>query len=83
MRKLTLIEVAPTRKGITPVGMDDFIRQITAVNTINDTDATAVSIAYYTVDGIKLGSSEPDKAGLYIRRELLSNGLVRSFKMLK
>jgi len=76
-------KVAPTRKGITPVGMDDFIRQITDVNTINNADATAVSIAYYTVDGIKLGSSEPDKAGLYIRRELLSNGLVRSFKMLK
>jgi len=76
-------KVAPTRKGIDPVDMDDFIRQITDVNTINNADATAVSIAYYTVDGIKLGSSEPDKAGLYIRRELLSNGLVRSFKMLK
>ena len=79
----SIVKVTPTRHGIDPVNTDSLINSITAIADVTDKGAQTTSVTYYTVDGINLGSKAPAASGLYIRRELLSNGKVRSLKILK
>ncbi len=78
----TIHPVTPTREGIKPVYIDNVEQKVTAIREVSD-DASAVSVSYYTLDGIALGGQQPTQRGLYIRREVLSNGQVRALKILR
>ncbi len=79
----TINRVTPTRQGIEPVVMPDVEEMITGVHAVPGTESTAVRTSYYTLGGISLGTVAPTKRGIYIRREVLSNGQVRSMKIVK
>ena len=79
----TINRVTPTRQGINPVAIPDVEELITGVHAVPGTESTAVRTSYYTLGGVSLGTAAPIKRGIYIRREVLSNGQVRSMKIVK
>ena len=79
----TINRVTPTRQGINPVAIPDVEELITGVHAVPGTESTAVRTSYYTLGGVSLGTAAPTKRGIYIRREELSNGQVRSMKIVK
>ena len=87
--KLTFAEdgrinrVTPTREGIEPVQVPNVQEMITGVERTPNGESVALRTDYYTIGGVSLGSQPPLKGGIYIRREVLSNGQVRSMKIVK
>jgi len=75
--------VTPTRQGIEAVKIPNVIEMITGVNSPSADYSEAVRTTYYTLNGVSLGTNAPTTSGIYIRRELLSNGQVRSMKIVK
>ena len=75
--------VVPTRKGIEPVIVPDVENILTDISA-RDTEKGSVSeVRYYQVNGSCFGSQAPVSSGIYIRKEVLSNGQVRSMKIVK
>jgi len=77
-------QVIPTRKGIDPVNMTDINYSIlTNVDDVTENlSDDVVSVSYFTINGIPLGQSLPMQKGVYIRKEVLSNGTTRTLKMI-
>ena len=76
--------VTPTREGIEPVRIENVEELINGVQLTEVSDGkAALRVDYYTIDGKSLGGNAPTGRGIYIRRELLSNGRVRSMKIVR
>lgn len=74
--------VTPTREGIDPVVIDNVQQLITGVQLTEQTAVQpALRVDYYTIDGKALGTTAPVRKGIYVRREILANGRVRSMKI--
>lgn len=80
--------VTPTRQGITPVKFDrveELISGISSPGVNNEAivQGKAVRVEYHRLDGSSLGSHAPTSRGLYVRKEVMENGQVRSMKILR
>jgi hypothetical protein len=78
--------VTPTNRGIDPVVIPNVEEMITGIHGIGQPKSAnwtseATSVAYYTADGTRLGTQAPHLPGLYLRREVLPTGEVRTLKM--
>lgn len=79
----TIYTVGPTHRGIDPVNMGDIVEMITGIEEPAQTTSKVIRVGYYTIDGKSLGTTAPNSRGIYIRREVLSNGQVRSLKIVR
>ena len=75
--------VKPTRQGIDPVIINNVEKMITNVSSLDNGNERVVRVTYYNVNGTCLGSNAPANSGIFIRREMLSNGQVRSMKIVR
>ena len=86
----TIRPVTPTNAGIQPVeipNVEDLISGIQKLpeaqhSTLGTDPAAQASVTYFRSDGTSLGTHEPTQPGLYLRREMLSNGTCRTLKIL-
>ena len=86
----TIRPVTPTNAGIQPVeipNVEDLISGIQELpeaqhSTLGTDPAAQASVTYFRSDGTSLGTHEPTQPGLYLRREMLSNGTCRTLKIL-
>ena len=82
----TIRRVTPTNRGIDPVVIPNVEEMITGIHGIGQPESAnwtgeATGVAYYTADGTRLGTQAPHQPGLYLRREVLPTGEVRTLKM--
>jgi beta-xylosidase len=82
----TIRRVTPTNRGIDPVVIPNVEEMITGIHGIGQPESAnwtgeATGVAYYTADGTRLGTQAPHLPGLYLRREVLPTGEVRTLKM--
>lgn len=70
----TIQRVVPTRKGIDPVDTSDLIKKTTAVQTVGYKTGKVERVVYYAIDGTSLGTVKPVAGGLYIQREIMTDG---------
>ena len=85
----TIQRVTPTRRGITPVSIDTE-QHVAGIHTPllregGDRGGSDPSSkpTYYTLSGRSLGHKAPTAPGIYIRREVTSDGQVRTMKIVK
>lgn len=76
-------QVIPTRKGIEPVVIPNIENYLTSITPSHDDHGEVLDVTYYHINGSCLGKKAPVSSGLYIRKEVLSNGKVRSMKIVK
>ena len=76
-------QVIPTRKGIEPVVIPNIENYLTGITPSHDDHGEVLDVTYYHINGSCLGKKVPVSSGLYIRKEVLSNGKVRSMKIVK
>lgn len=83
----TIKLVKPTRKGIDPVDMSEYIEDILTNATppvISDADEKEVLRSiYYTIEGVNLGSKHPQKKGIYLKADIMKSGKVKVSKWSK
>jgi len=79
----TIKQVTPTHRGIDPVSIDAYMDEyITAVEEIEDSgNAEIVKTIYYNIDGSV--AADPSQHGFYIRTHIMSDGSVKSDKIVK
>lgn len=75
--------VTPTQKGIEPVVIPEVEKLLTNVSLPSTDDEKVVGVTYYHVNGSCLGTTAPVSSGIYIRKEVLANGQVRSMKIIR
>ena len=75
--------VVPTRKGIEPVVVPNVENILTNVTHADNGNQQVLEVTYYNINGSCLGSKAPVSSGLYIRKEVLANGQVRSIKIVR
>ena len=82
-----IIAVTPTRTGIDAVDMTNYILSnmgiTTAIETAAPAESEVISVTYYSLGGINLGSTQPSARGLYIKVERKADGSVKSTKFMK
>ncbi len=80
----TIKRVTPTHKGIDPVDMTDYMGgQFAGVLPIepDNSDTRVLSTVYYKIDGTV--AADPSEHGFYICTQHLSNGKMRSTRIMK
>lgn len=79
-----ILRVTPTHEGIEPVRIENVEQLINGVQLTEVAEGQpALRVDYFTIDGKSLGTHAPTGRGLYIRRELLPDGRVRSMKIVR
>ena len=87
----TIQRVTPTNRGIDPVSIENLDDIISGIEEIPATPHSTLHTSpstlhepptYYLPDGTALGTNAPVKPGLYLRRESLPDGHVRTLKIL-
>ena len=58
-----------------------FIETPSGINDVN-TDAAIVKSLYFTINGAALGTARPTDAGVYIVKEIMTNGKCAARKMI-
>lgn len=80
--------VTPTRQGIAPVEIAHVEELITGISSAEGNvepmgQGQAIRVEYYAIDGSSLGSQAPTSRGLFIRKEVMEDGKVRSIKIMR
>ncbi len=80
--------VTPTRQGIDPVRIDNVEALVTGISQTEKTlwegeQGHTAHVEYLGIDGSSLGSHAPTSHGIFIRKETMKNGKVRSIKIVR
>ena len=80
--------VTPTRQGIAPVKIDNVEELVSGISQAegslpNDVLGHTVRVEYLGINGCSLGNQPPIGHGIFIRKETLENGKVRSIKIVR
>ena len=80
--------VTPTRQGIDPVRIDNVEALVTGISQTEKSlwegeQGRTVHVEYLGIDGSSLGSHAPTSHGIFIRKETMKNGKVRSIKIVR
>ncbi|MBO4315871.1 MAG: family 43 glycosylhydrolase [Prevotella sp.] len=80
--------VTPTRQGITPVKISNVEELISGISQAersqsNGIQEHTVRVEYLGIDGCSFGNQPPTDHGIFIRKETMGSGKVRSIKIVR
>lgn len=82
----TIKQVTPTKKGIDPVDMSEYITgTLTGIEDVNSEAGCneVVSTNYFSINGTNLGTNVPSAKGIYIKVDNMKDGSRKAVKVIK